>query len=462
MKWNKSHIVLLMNMFVACSEGGSLEDNTLSENIPIELGAYASKYSDTRAGGTIGNNDLAALAQNGGFGVYSYFLKNQEFMINQQVTAVTRDLEGGGKEITGWTYSPMKYWPNNPSSTLDFFAYAPYAKPAVGDDTGIISIHDTNHIPVVKYQLDKYGRNVDLLWGTNGAVAGAKGVFTDMTKPSVDQKIEFKFKHTLAKIGGAALNSNDTGGLTIQLDVDDDGNITGGNKPSSLKVTVNRITIKVLGTKDAVDANDIDRELPIKGDFNLTDGTWSNYYHNNITLFYPVQMITKTGLENNAHGKLNSNIAEPGVGTGVKWEDIPQGITVAAQNVFDEEFTQMLLLPGEEKFPVIEADIEYVIRTRDDDLELGYTEKTCHLTKQAVIPAFLEIAKRYNLRLHVGITSMKFDAYGPDSWDLGQGTFYFDKTTQTENPGPGIEEDNPSGDDLKYLSKKVDSLWFEW
>ena len=89
MKWNKSHIVLLMNMFVACSEGGSLEDNTLSENIPIELGAYASKYSDTRAGGTIGNNDLAALAQNGGFGVYSYFLKKQEFMINQQVTAVT-------------------------------------------------------------------------------------------------------------------------------------------------------------------------------------------------------------------------------------------------------------------------------------------------------------------------------------------------------------------------------------
>ena len=122
----------------------------------------------------------------------------------------------------------------------------------------------------------------------------------------------------------------------------------------------------------------------------------------------------------------------------------------------------MLLLPGEEKFPVIEADIEYVIRTRDDDLELGYTEKTCHLTKLAVIPAFLEIAKRYNLRLHVGITSMKFDAYGTDSWDLGQGTFYFDKTTQTENPGPGIEEDNPSGDDLKYLSKKVDSLWFEW
>ena len=180
MKWNKSHIVLLMNMFVACSEGGSLEDNTLSENIPIELGAYASKYSDTRAGGTIGNNDLAALAQNGGFGVYSYFLKKQEFMINQQVTAVTRDLEGGGKEITGWTYSPMKYWPNNPSSTLDFFAYAPYAKPSVGDDTGIISIHDTNHIPVVTYQLDKYGRNVDLLWGTNGDVAGAKGVFIDI------------------------------------------------------------------------------------------------------------------------------------------------------------------------------------------------------------------------------------------------------------------------------------------
>ena len=115
MKWNKSHIVLLMNMFVACSEGGSLEDNTLSENIPIELGAYASKYSDTRAGGTIGNNDLAALAQNGGFGVYSYFLKKQEFMINQQITAVTRDLEGGGHAITGRPYSPMKYWPNNPS-----------------------------------------------------------------------------------------------------------------------------------------------------------------------------------------------------------------------------------------------------------------------------------------------------------------------------------------------------------
>jgi hypothetical protein len=302
-----------MNMFVACSEGGSLEDNTLSENIPIELGAYASKYSDTRAGGTIGNNDLASIAQNGGFGVYSYFMHTQEFMNNQQVTAVTRDIEGGGKEIVGWTYSPMKYWPNNPSSTLDFFAYAPYARPAANETSGIISVDDANHIPIpiVSYQLDQYGKNVDLMWGTNGDTSGAKNVFTDMAKPSVNQKVEFKFKHTLAKIGGAALNGNDTGGLTIQLDVDNNGNITGGKKPASTKVTVSKIVIKVLGTKDALDANTIDRELPIKGDFNLTTGVWSNYTRNNITLFYPVQTITKTGLESNAHGKLNSNIVEP-------------------------------------------------------------------------------------------------------------------------------------------------------
>jgi hypothetical protein len=234
-------------MFVACSEGGSLEDNTLSENIPIELGAYASKYSDTRAGGTIGNNDLASIAQNGGFGVYSYFMHTQEFMNNQQVTAVTRDIEGGGKEIVGWTYSPMKYWPNNPSSTLDFFAYAPYARPAANETSGIISVDDANHIPIpiVSYQLDQYGKNVDLMWGTNGDTSGAKNVFTDMAKPSVNQKVEFKFKHTLAKIGGAALNGNDTGGLTIQLDVDNNGNITGGMTGTyEVKEGTNFITIK--------------------------------------------------------------------------------------------------------------------------------------------------------------------------------------------------------------------------
>ena len=461
MRLYKYYIALLMTMLVACSEGGSLEEN-IPDNIPVELGAYASKYSDTRAGGILGNNDLASIAQNGGFGVYSYFMHTQEFMNNQQVTAVTRDIEGGGKEIVGWTYSPMKYWPNNPSSTLDFFAYAPYARPAANETSGIISVDDTNHIPIVSYQLDQYGKNVDLMWGTNGDTSGAKNVFTDMAKPSVNQKVEFKFKHTLAKIGGAALNGNDTGGLTIQLDVDNNGNITGGKKPASTKVTVSKIVIKVLGTKDALDANTIDRELPIKGDFNLTTGVWSNYTRNNITLFYPVQTITKTGLESNAHGKISSNIVEPGVGTGVRWEDIPEGVTVTAQNVFEEEFTQMLLLPGDEKYPVIEAEIDYVVRTKDEDLELGYTEITHHITKEAVIPAFPQMAKRYNLRLHIGVGTIKFDASGADDWNLGQGTFYFDKTSQTERPGPGIEEDNPSGDDLKYLSKKDNSLWFEW
>ena len=84
MRLYKYYIALLMTMLVACSEGGSLEEN-IPDNIPVELGAYASKYSDTRAGGILGNNDLASIAQNGGFGVYSYFMHTQEFMNNQQV-----------------------------------------------------------------------------------------------------------------------------------------------------------------------------------------------------------------------------------------------------------------------------------------------------------------------------------------------------------------------------------------
>lgn len=100
--------------------------------------------SSTRAGNTGNITDAQSLAAKGGFGVFAYqtggtdYTAGQttfppDFMYNQKVT---------GTDVAApvWSYSPIKYWPNDNTAAdnagakgetntgkVSFFAYAPYA-----------------------------------------------------------------------------------------------------------------------------------------------------------------------------------------------------------------------------------------------------------------------------------------------------------------------------------------------
>ena len=222
----------------------------------------------TRAGDPTGvmTTDKLKTADKG-FGVFSVYQdatkygslsptnKVPNFMFNQQV-----------KWSDAWTYSPLKYWPNettNDSQTspatsahtdyLSFFAYAPYVNLAstgsmITDDaahdadastgktdayveatpsTGILAItkEDYQGDPLVEWKIaatDNLDANVDLLWGVAPAgglsytnVAGTSTTapeglpLLDMVKPDKDQKMKFLFQHALSRIGLSVVTAID-------------------------------------------------------------------------------------------------------------------------------------------------------------------------------------------------------------------------------------------------------------
>lgn len=231
-----------------------------------------------------------------GFGVFGYYTGNSlyqnsgtkdtkesttgeaiaaNFMYNQQVkwqkgatyVGYVNGNNETGEDAGAWTYSPIKYWPNdiagastavddqdndkgNNSATgsdtyggnVSFFAYAPYVDTSgitgEAQNSGIVAINKSTVAPAssengkgnkkagdptITYKLAATtGNNVDLLWGTKGKtssnVLGAsqekeyvwasdavgKGpVNINLTKQKTNGVVDFTFKHALSKVGGS-------------------------------------------------------------------------------------------------------------------------------------------------------------------------------------------------------------------------------------------------------------------
>ena len=223
----------------------------------------------TRAGST-GAIDTDKLKTSGyGFGVFAYYTgtstydatqynnadpkKLANFMYNQKVEWKTESTyegyvngSGTGASAGAWIYTPIKYWPNEISSTantadddqdndaannqatgsgdfggnVSYFAYAPYVKaasPAAGSvdnaEWGItgFSRNTTAGDPIVKYVVDFHpSTSVDLLWGVaadenykgmNTIPSGGEAIvkpgncFIDLTKQNdVSKKLKVAFE----------------------------------------------------------------------------------------------------------------------------------------------------------------------------------------------------------------------------------------------------------------------------
>lgn len=434
-------------LFAGCT---SSDDLTTRETItqaneaatPINFGTYMGKTS-TRAGATGdiitpstgATNELGTAGKE--FGVIAYNTGSTDwagtgntvtpnFMYNQKVSCTSG---------TTWTYAPIKYWPNgvdagnntsgNPSKTatqgteqkLSFFAYAPYVDaivstgavtPATEGITGLTSNNIAGE-PKVTYKLNvasgkTAADNVDLLWGLAGKTSYNEADNDDpsltvgtsyninLTKQNSTEKINFLFKHALAKIGG--LN-----GLKVQLDVD---NNTGGALDAKSNVSIQKIVIK--GVED---------KIATSGTFNIATGTWEG-----VTLDTSYPETTLYDVDNTTPG-VDANIFTP-VGTPFTYSTSSTswncpGVTNTAQSIFNSGTqNEFYLLPGVNG-QQLKVVITYQVRTYDTNLNGNYSTVDQTITNIITLPT-LAVNHYYTLIMHLGLTSVKFEA-SVDGWD---------------------------------------------
>lgn len=499
---------------------------------------------NTRAG-KFGSINTDKLKEDGyGFGVFAYYTgkltygqqqgkvytgegtsyasneKEPDFMYNQKVYWDAANYPEASGYITSWTYSPLKYWPNEVQSgtsagngvddqendadnnnatttytkggNLTFFAYAPYVElPLTSMTDGIIAINETTELsvtdkgnqkkgdPTITYVVSKEGKNiVDLLWGTYGTTSGnVKDVTTqnhnlgvsfkhdaddktyqksilphwitagphttpattdyngyklnaDLTKQKTNGTVGFAFKHALAKVGGSQVNpgtgTNPNNGLLIVLDLDDlKGAETGGDKEDATKVTVKSIKIQAKALYDAdKDGTLGDGEYLKKqqGTLNLATGQWdvlheaSNLGGKDAAAKTDHNIYEESKSAADKAATLNEQIAEPTTAVSA-WSnlDSKSGVLTTRQNVYKEETNPLVFIP--QTYPELTVEVDYFVRTKDDNLYKGYSEVEQIITKKVTFEQPVELNKQYSLVMHLGLTSVKFTAVVSD-WEI--------------------------------------------
>lgn len=426
---------------VSCSSEADFDNtNTTDSNkqesvaTPINFGSYLaqSKSNLSRAGVTTPSSSASEMTteelKSTGFGVVAFYTKTDQytsgstkmepnFMYNTRVS-------GTG---TGWTYSPVMYWPNGGQTEgaapgegtqyLSFFAYAPY-KETFGDK-GItaLSSNSTPGDPTVSYTLGATGADADLLWGTAGSngttTTGSEQNGTDfkgaakakvnanLSKMKVDGKVKFDFKHALAKFGGTGTSADGKTGLQVVADIDNGTAVTGGTlNGEETKITVKSIKIESVnsdGTKD--------NSIATSGTLNLATGVWTTNTTNG-KIDYEINSSAATATEGATTQTMNEDIAEPK--TVDSWDDLLHtGVTTTAQSVYTES-TPLLLIP-DGKDHILRISIDYIVRTKNASLHKGYTEVEQSFYKDLTLKS-VSLNAKYNLLIHLGLTSVKFEA----------------------------------------------------
>ncbi|MBQ9641572.1 MAG: hypothetical protein IJV06_08425 [Bacteroidaceae bacterium] len=331
-------------------------------------------------------------------------------------------------------------------------------------------------------------------------------VNADLTKQSVNGVVSFIFKHALAKIGGSyngpdtTDGSDDDGltptnGLMVILDIDKDGEEQGGslqkyagspleagsiaeNNKYNTKVTINEISLSsdkqlTPAGKYAIEngqpfdytSTTYTADLANTGLLNLATGVWTDHTVTAAAAGTRTHTVLPSGATYNLttddskkDAVLNRNIAEPTaftttVDTKARFEELPIGVTTVAKNVYDTETQPFMFIPG--TYPILTVSITYTVRTYDAKLANNYSEVTQKITKRLYILDEIELNKQYNILIHLGLTSIKFDATVSD-WDAID---IKADTTSPGDPGDGTSPVYTYDDDTElehiYLPRNV-------
>ena len=245
-----------------CSSDEVVE-NFSPENA-IEFGTYVGRDAQSRAY----VKEVEELAEEG-FGVFAYYTHTTpfaqytdtpNFMKNQLVQGV-KTTTGEGEEAEtvysteNWTYTPLKYWPNNKEHMVTFLAYAPY-DPNMTIKEGTNSTIEYNIPTTVTEQKDI------LFVDQNSATEEKYPSTIDVKKQDIESTVHFHFMHALSRIGF------DAEVMVDEVNEDKTGESNDGETQKQVELdpatTITINSVKLVGNFYA------------DGDLELKDGTWSD------------------------------------------------------------------------------------------------------------------------------------------------------------------------------------------
>ena len=404
-------------MLTACSNADEAPTKSTAPSTgdtAINFGAYINR--STTRGGATGELTNAAALQAAGFGVLAYYTDNKpyapdalpNFMYNQQVTYAG----------SAWTYSPLKYWPNeygaDAASTgvdmLSFFAYAPYTPvnlvsgmvEAPNDQTGIIALTRAteNGDPKVRYvaSLDP-ATKVDLCW----ADPIMNKIKTDYAS---DGKVAFNFAHALASIN-------------VQIDASDDGAALDANT----RIYVRSVTFEGFALKGDLDLN---KSTEILAPATTAKPLWYEPYINSSLIGEAVTIFDgrRDGREGVADMPNEKPVGfNPAIIQSAKYLTPfgaqTAGVTNTPVNLFVGALADdIYVIPTDMPLRVT---IAYDVETYDENLLSGFlSDGIAHgstienvITKTVTLGGndlTLEAGKKYTIGLHLGMRSVKADA----------------------------------------------------
>lgn len=428
-------VAVVAAMAASCDVNIESNDDAKKEKVAVDFNAYLNRGVTTKAG-VAGELTTAGLqAATAGFGVFAYYTADEpytgasgpSFMYNEKVTW----------DGSRWVYEPVKYWPNQfgaaaSSDEIDkvsFFAYAPYVEvtPSNGMVTGdnkngivALSRNSVGGDPIVKYVVDMDpGKGVDLCWGVskNGLTASidgnnnhvAKGApYIDVVKLKLGDKIEYDFRHALSAIN-------------VTIDAAVDATTPGTAVDANTKIYVRSVSFEGLATKGALNLNSTAANGPL-----WTDYSGSGIPVAEVLTVYDGRRDGKEGVEGAEARNETPTGLNPVVIQSKPYNDSPTaGVTKDAVNLFNstDKNASVFVIPSSEPLKVT---IVYDVETKDNKLATLLSDGVTHgstvensISKSIQIGGSdfsLEAGKKYTIALHIGLTSVKFDA-SVSVWD---------------------------------------------
>lgn len=346
-----------MLMSTGCSSDEVVND--YSPENAIQFGTYVGRDASARASATT----TESLQNSGnGFGVFANYTTNNvalnpNFMNNQQVTYVSG----------AWTYSPVKYWPNNDTDQVTFWAYAPW------------NTNNTNTSATAPHFVISDGTD----YVASDLVTKKKSTVDD-----VDDKVLLTFHHMMSKVGFKVEAIVDEIEAGTNSSVDETSDATDKTITSGTQIVVTGVSLAGnLVTSGTYTYGDVAGSDPVRQDWCLgcdaavstTHSLEASQFKNPVTYTY---------------GTLSQSIYGKSVGTA----------NPTSQLNDDDEY--LMLVP---QTATINITVNYSVITEDANLAGGYSKVDNSITSGDFAFIF-ERGKAYNFVLHLGLTSVKFDA----------------------------------------------------